>query len=687
MNEYLPPVVTKLKADLSDLVKSLAEARVLIKEFAHGVDDDLRTSLHRTVTMTGEGFTTQIRQHFNDEVGKVAHEAGQKFEDESKNAFDNAGKKASGSFTDAFSGMLMPALIGLGVLLSPWAAGLIAGALSLGFGLAFVGIGAYVLRAQKPIIDAFGNLKKAVHDTFFGAAQSMLGPLVEAMGILAKATRDAAPAFKEIFAAIAPGIAPLAKGIAEMLTAMLPGLKQLAPVIAQLMTAFGAELPGLGAAFGHMFAVFAEHGPAMIRSFQLLMHNIDAIVRGVGDLLGVLMEIFGWMDRLHEKAQKGGWDNPFTAMATGAKNAWEWLGKLFDNIGHWFAEMGRGIADWAVNSWNAVKKWVSDTVTAIGNWFESVGKWFSELPGKIGRWLDALPGVIKKKIGEAFDAFFFLLGFVGTKIAMFNAALPGLLSHAAAALRKWALDMGLSAIAWVERMRTEIPLKLAELLVNVSNWANGVYHEFLDWTAKTLVAVATWGNNIKDEFINWISRTIVSVGNWLNELPIRATVALTSLKNNIVKWAGEAGDWLIEMGKNLLNGLVKGVTDKIDWAVDLVKRAMEKIKEGARKALGISSPSKVFAEMGNYSMQGFIQGLTGGRSDLANAWRQLVPNTTATVALAAAGGGASGAGVSGGAGGPTMVATTVQIDGHTIVKAITPAAQRIKTRTGSTGLV
>ncbi|WP_258115646.1 tape measure protein [Levilactobacillus yiduensis] len=74
---------------------------------------------------------------------------------------------------------------------------------------------------------------------------------------------------------------------------------------------------------------------------------------------------------------------------------------------------------------------------------------------------------------------------------------------------------------------------------------------------------------------------------------------------------------LFSAGVNLIQGLVNGIKSMIGSAVSAVASVASKVVGAAKGALGIHSPSTVFAEIGGYLVQGFANGITGS-SQLAS---------------------------------------------------------------------
>ena len=86
------------------------------------------------------------------------------------------------------------------------------------------------------------------------------------------------------------------------------------------------------------------------------------------------------------------------------------------------------------------------------------------------------------------------------------------------------------------------------------------------------------------------------------------------------------GDF-IKVGENLLDGLKQGVKNKALALANSVKDAVKGAWEGAKKFLGINSPSKLFMEVGEYVDMGFAKGV----SDSADIPRRSISDMLAGI--------------------------------------------------------
>lgn len=80
-------------------------------------------------------------------------------------------------------------------------------------------------------------------------------------------------------------------------------------------------------------------------------------------------------------------------------------------------------------------------------------------------------------------------------------------------------------------------------------------------------------------------------------------------KQNVSQWWNGLINWFKDVGKNILNGLWNGLKQGWDNITGWFTDAGNWIKDTWRNIFGIHSPSKVFAQYGDYMVQGLEQGL------------------------------------------------------------------------------
>lgn len=87
---------------------------------------------------------------------------------------------------------------------------------------------------------------------------------------------------------------------------------------------------------------------------------------------------------------------------------------------------------------------------------------------------------------------------------------------------------------------------------------------------------------------------------------------------------------LMTIGKNMIDGLWNGIKSKFDGVVSKVKSMASKLPKAVKKVLGISSPSKVFAEIGKWIPEGLALGIEKNMKIAQNASNAMA-NSTASI--------------------------------------------------------
>ncbi|MFA5655108.1 MAG: tape measure protein [Dysgonamonadaceae bacterium] len=118
----------------------------------------------------------------------------------------------------------------------------------------------------------------------------------------------------------------------------------------------------------------------------------------------------------------------------------------------------------------------------------------------------------------------------------------------------------------------------------------------------------TQGKESMSNFKNGISNKLSDVKN-----------AAINVVSNVLSGIGGKLSEFTSMGSNLINGLKRGIQNAASSAVSAAKGVVSDAISAAKNLLGIRSPSKVFADIGRYSDEGFVKGLKSYSSKVASA--------------------------------------------------------------------
>lgn len=177
----------------------------------------------------------------------------------------------------------------------------------------------------------------------------------------------------------------------------------------------------------------------------------------------------------------------------------------------------------------------------------------------------------------------------------------------------------------------------------ISGAVNGVISFFGSMVSSVGSGVNSLFSTISSIF-NSISSTVINFANAAMNGAVSAFNALssgvgsiissllstvTSIPSQIMGVFSGAASWLYSAGGNIIQGLINGITGAIDGAISAVTSAVGSVIDGAKSALGIASPSKVFKQIGVFVDEGFAQGIQKMASAPANAMGNVVDSLIA----------------------------------------------------------
>ena len=168
---------------------------------------------------------------------------------------------------------------------------------------------------------------------------------------------------------------------------------------------------------------------------------------------------------------------------------------------------------------------------------------------------------------------------------------------------------------------------LSDLVVMFLDWIVPIVSQGLTNVINT---VKGWGSNIKNFVVglwnsitsgvqNFISNLKTNFSNGFNAIRNNISNVINNIRNfvtNILNTLRQLPEQARSMGHNLIAGLWNGISNMVDWVVDKVSGFANSIVSTVKKAFGIASPSKVFAQIGGFLAEGLDEGFTDGMEDV-----------------------------------------------------------------------
>ncbi len=282
-------------------------------------------------------------------------------------------------------------------------------------------------------------------------------------------------------------------------------------------------------------------------------------------------------------------------LKTWADNVYEWFAKGKDGKGlvENFKILARDIVSGFKDNIAASKKDVKDTITS---WADDIKNWYTG---------DSEGAINARTFAEyARDT---ILGY-NEEVATTSPSTQEKIYEWATGIKSWFTEhvnmenWRTYAADTITGFKEKIASTYTESKANIETWANNVKTWFSKIASKS--AFATFANDV-------ITGFKTKIGN-----------AYTTVKENMVKFADSVKEWFskpgkktlvesfTEIGKNVIQGFIDGVNALWDAAMNKIRSFGESIISAGKAALGVHSPSRIFREIGGFTVEGFNLGLS-----------------------------------------------------------------------------
>lgn len=185
-------------------------------------------------------------------------------------------------------------------------------------------------------------------------------------------------------------------------------------------------------------------------------------------------------------------------------------------------------------------------------------------------------------------------GFVAGVVQFFTVDLPNAIN---------------ALVQWFAQLPGNIAGFLSTVIANVVAWVANMAANAVDAGSRFISEIAGFLSALPGNVASWLADVISTVVGWVSQFASNATSAATQFASNIINGLASIPDQVTSIGSNIIQGLVNGVTGAAGKLINAVKGAVGDAIEGAKNLLGIHSPSRVFREIGQYTMQGAALGV------------------------------------------------------------------------------
>ena len=183
-----------------------------------------------------------------------------------------------------------------------------------------------------------------------------------------------------------------------------------------------------------------------------------------------------------------------------------------------------------------------------------------------------------------------------------------------------------------EEIKTTVSGKAKEIIESVSQWFSELPEKIGYAFGYTVVKITEWVEQVKGYITTEIPLIIESAVTFFSELPQKIYDAIIGFLDKIREWKDnsvsefktnipliineivtkfqELPGKLIEIGKNAIDGLWNGIKEAASGLKDKISEFCSGFVGGFKDALGVHSPSTLFAEIGGFLIEGLANGIS-----------------------------------------------------------------------------
>lgn len=436
--------------------------------------------------------------------------------------------------------------------------------------------------------------------------------------------------------------------LAGMLMALAPAFIFVNQVIIPLITTFG----GLSGIISVVMGAIEFLGGVL----TALSGPVGVVIAIVGALIGVLVWLWNTNEGVRE-ALTNAWDVISSTIGGAIQSVIDWFMQLYDNImqtiqplmpifqqfGDMINQILGVVVVQAINFlvaafqslWNAV----SVIFTAIGAIVSSV---IQLIVGLFTAFIQLITGDFTGALQTLQTTFWNVLNTIWTAVQSIFTQISqfifaSLNSILGTSISSWSqifsstyqfLSQIFSSVAqWFGQVAQTIASKMAQalgyIISNGSQWVSSIVSTLASFVSSVISGFVRVVSSVAQYMAQALSRVISGGAQWVSGIVSAMSNFVSSVISGFVNAVSQVQSGMqraystivgfvgqfASAGMDLMRGLVQGIMNGMSWVVNAARNVAKSAVNAAKSALGIHSPSRVFKEIGGYTMQGFGIGI------------------------------------------------------------------------------
>lgn len=436
--------------------------------------------------------------------------------------------------------------------------------------------------------------------------------------------------------------------LAGILMALAPAFIFVNQVIIPLISTFG----GLSGIVSIVMGVIEGLGGVL----AALSGPVGIVIAIVGALIGVLVWLWNTNESVRE-ALTNAWDVISSTIGGAIQSVIDWFMQLYDNIMQTiqplmpifqqFGDMVNQILgvvvvqaiNFLVEAFKGLWLAVSVIFTAIGAIVSSV---IQLIVGLFTAFIQLITGDFSGALQTLQTTFTNVLNTIWTAVQSIFTQISefifaSLNSILGTSISSWSqifsstyqfLSQIFSSVAqWFGQVAQTIALKMAQalgyIISNGSQWVSSIASTLASFVSSVISGFVRVVSSVAQYMAQALSRVISGGAQWVSAIISAMARFLSSVISGFANVASQTQAGMqraystivgfvgqfASAGMDLMRGLVQGIMNGMSWVVNAARNVAESAVNAAKSVLGIHSPSRVFKEIGGYTMQGFGIGI------------------------------------------------------------------------------
>lgn len=177
---------------------------------------------------------------------------------------------------------------------------------------------------------------------------------------------------------------------------------------------------------------------------------------------------------------------------------------------------------------------------------------------------------------------------------------------------------------WFSSLPEKIGYALGFSVGKIGEWVGNMITTVTTEVPKIVSSVVKFFEELPGNIWTAILKTLDTISEWRERMIAFVVIEVPKIISSIVGEFKKLPGELRKLGKFIWDGLINGLKDTLSTVTNGIKSFTDGFVNGFKDALGIHSPSTVFAEIGGYIDQGLANGITAAVPYVSTAMQGVV---------------------------------------------------------------